>query len=165
MPTIQERLAQEVTPAQYQKIRRLWLKHSIAEDKRDLDGLISTLTSDCVYEVIPTSQRWEGHAGARAFYTSFLGAFPDIHFAVTDLVIGPQGVIEIARMTGTHLGVWHDLQPTGKPIDMQIIIYFPWNVDQKLFDGEKVYYDSGQLRLQTSETKLNNKKIRARTKR
>src|SRR5688500_10074243 len=96
--TIQERLKWEITPALYRRIRRLWIRHSIAEDKRDLDGLIATLSDDCVYEIMPTGQRWEGHDGARAFYTTFLGAFPDVRFDLIDIVIGPQGVIEVAWM-------------------------------------------------------------------
>ncbi len=78
--TIRERLAWDITPALHERIRRLWIRHSIAEDRRDLDGLISTLTANCVYEIPATGQRWQGHDGARAFYTSFLGAFPDVHF-------------------------------------------------------------------------------------
>lgn len=49
-----EQLARDVTPELYRKIRRLWKEHSIAEDRRDLPGLIATLTPDCVYEVVPT---------------------------------------------------------------------------------------------------------------
>src|SRR6476660_3872031 len=37
---IQERLAWKLTPEGYDQIRRLWIKHSIAEDRRDLQGLI-----------------------------------------------------------------------------------------------------------------------------
>src|ERR687889_514096 len=120
--TIQERLKWEITPELYARIRRLWIRHSIAEEKRDLDGLIATLSPACVYEIMPTGQRWEGHDGARAFYTSFLGAFPDGHFDLTDIVIGPQGVIEVATMTGTHRGAWAGLAPTGQPVQLQIII-------------------------------------------
>jgi predicted ester cyclase len=139
------RLSWPVSAAEYEKIRRLWLKHSIAEDKRDLDGLIETLTPDCVYEVVPTGQRWEGHDGARAFYTSMLGAFPDVHFALQDIVIGPQGVFEVAQLTGTHQGVWAGIAPTGRPVELTVLIYFPWNPEMRLFEGEKVYFDRGQM--------------------
>ena len=65
---------------EYAEIRDLYKKHSIAEDNRDLPGLISTLTTDCVYELVQEQVRWNGHEGAQAFYTSLLSAFPDIHF-------------------------------------------------------------------------------------
>ncbi|HVU09782.1 MAG TPA: ester cyclase, partial [Phototrophicaceae bacterium] len=113
---IRERLAWEITPELYQQIRALWISHSKAEDARDLNGLIATLAPDCVYEVVPTGQRWEGHDGARTFYLTFLGAFPDVHFDLQDIVIGPQGVIEIAMMTGTHKGTWSGIEATGRAV-------------------------------------------------
>jgi hypothetical protein len=78
--TIRERLDRPVTPELYDRIRRLWIKHSVAEDRRDVAGLLATLAEDCTYEVVPTGQRWEGHTGARAFLETFLGAFPDVRF-------------------------------------------------------------------------------------
>lgn len=130
-----------VTPELYARIRQLWIDHSRAEDARDLEGLIATLAPDCVYEVVPTGQRWEGHDGARTFYTTFLGAFPDVHFAMSDIVIGPQGVIEVADMTGTHHGPWAGVEPTRQPVHLKIVIHFPWNAAADRFAGERIYFD------------------------
>src|SRR5579859_5563896 len=113
---IQEQLAMDVTPELYQRIRQLWITHSRAEDARDLHGLIDTLADDCVYEIIPTGQRWEGHAGARQFYQSFLGAFPDVVFTMSDIVIGPQGVFEVTTMAGTQRGPWAGHEPGGRMV-------------------------------------------------
>lgn len=143
--TIRERLGWESTPDQYQTIRRLWIAHSKAEDARDLQGLIDTLAEDCVYHVVPLGLRWEGHDGARAFYLAFLGAFPDVVFDLTDIVIGPQGVIEIVEMTGTHRGPWAGIEPTGRPVRLHIIIHFPWNPAAGKFAGEDVYFDRSAL--------------------
>ena len=136
-----EQLRRPVDPAEYDEIRELWKRHSIAEDNRDLPGLISTLTDDCVYEVRPEGGRWEGHDGAVRFYTELLTAFPDIHFDLTDIVIGPQGVCEWARVTGTHRGRWLDREPTGEFLRWNVVILFPWDGDKRLFKGEKVYAD------------------------
>ncbi len=143
--TIQERLAWEITPEVYRQIRALWITHSKAEDARDLPGLISTLAPDCVYEVLPTGQRWDGHEGARQFYLSFLGAFPDVKFDMTDIVIGPQGVIEVTQLTGTHQGPWAGIAPTGKPVRLTVIIHFPWNPRWEKFAGERIYFDRATL--------------------
>ena len=96
---VRERLGWPAEPATHRRIRRLWQRHSIAEDRRDIDGLVSTLAPDCLYEIVGTGLRWEGHGGARAFYTELFAAFPDNRFALTDIVIGPQGVCEEARLT------------------------------------------------------------------
>ena len=144
--SIRERLGWSITPELYDAIRRLWINHSKAEDGRDLDGLIGTLTEDCVYEIVPTGERWEGHAGARQFYTSFLSAYPDVKFNLTDIVIGPQGVFEAAEMTGTHQGQWGGFAPSGKAVRANILIYFPWDPVAKKFKGEKIYFDPAELR-------------------
>lgn len=144
-PTIQGRLGWSITPELYEEIRHLWIAHSRAEDARDLDGLLATLAPHCVYEVIPTGQRWEGHAGARQFYLSFLSAFPDVRFEMTDIVIGPQGVIEVTTMTGTHRGSWAGRAPTDRPVRLQIIIHFPWDPQWRKFAGERIYFDRGAL--------------------
>ena len=149
--TIQERLSWDVTPELYEKIRRLWIKHSKAEDARDLQGLIDTLAEDCVYHIIPTGQRWEGHDGARNFYLTFLGAFPDVKFNMTDIVIGPQGVFEVAEMTGTHRGAWAGLEATNAFVRMQVIIHFPWNPAAQKFAGENVYFDRAALEEQVRQ--------------
>ena len=60
--TIQERLGWPADPALHERIRRLWIRHSIAEDKRNLQGLIDTLAEDCVYEIPATGQRWAATA-------------------------------------------------------------------------------------------------------
>ena len=64
---ILELYRRELDADEYTAIRELWKKHSIAEDERDLPGLISTLTEDCVYELVQTGHRWEGQEGAARF--------------------------------------------------------------------------------------------------
>ena len=140
-PDIRQLIKREATAEEHGRIRELWKKHSIAEDARDIPGLMSTLTEDCVYEVRGTDARWEGHEGAARFYTELLTAFPDIHFDLTDIVIGPQGVCEEARVTGTHRAAWLGHEPTGEHLTWNVVIFFPWDEERGLFRGEKVYTD------------------------
>jgi predicted ester cyclase len=139
--TIQERLARRFDPDELKRIKRLWVRHSIAEDRRDIDGLIATLSSECVYEIVPTGQRWEGHAGAREFYTELFGAFPDNRFALSDIVVGPQGVFEVATLTGTNRGRWAGVPPSGLPVALQVLIFFPWDPATSRFSGERIWFD------------------------
>jgi hypothetical protein len=136
-----ELIRRELDVGEYAAIRDLWIRHSKAEDERDLPGLISTLTEDCVYEVRGTERRWEGHEGAARFYTELLTAFPDIHFDLTDIVIGPQGVCEEARVTATHERDWLEHPASGERLTWNVVIFFPWDPERRLFKGEKVYTD------------------------
>ena len=134
-----ELLRREPAADEYAAIRELWKRHSLAEDNRDLPGLLSTLTDDCVYELVQTGHRWEGHEGAARFYGGLLGAFPDIDFQLTEIVIGPQGVCEEAVVTGTHEAEWLGIPPTGERLAWKVVIFFPWNAAHRLFQGEHVY--------------------------
>jgi ketosteroid isomerase-like protein len=137
--SVQELLRRESDADEYVEIRELWKRHSIAEENRDLPGLISTLTEDCVYQLVQTGERWEGHEGATRFYLGLLGAFPDIDFQLTDIVIGPQGVCEEADVTATHQGEWLGIPPSGEHLTWKVAIFFPWDPERRLFLGEKVY--------------------------
>ncbi len=143
--TVRARLGRSFDPAELRAIKRLWIRHSIAEDARDIDGLIATLAPECVYEIVPTGQRWEGHEGARAFYTELFAAFPDNRFALTSIVIGPQGVFEAARLTGTNLGPWAGAPPSGLPVSLDVLILFPWDPVTRRFLGERIWLDRGAV--------------------
>jgi predicted ester cyclase len=143
--SIRERLGWPPDPATHRRIRRLWQRHSIAEDRRDIDGLVSTLTPDCVYELVPTGQRWDGHAGARAFYGDLFAAFPDNRFSLTDIVIGPQGVFEVATLEATHRAPFAGLVATNERVRLTVAILFPWDPEHSLFQGEKIFLDRAAL--------------------
>ena len=78
-----ELIRRDLKGGEYDEIRELWKRHSLAEDARDLPGLISTLTEDCVYELVQSGHRWEGHEGAARFYTQLLTALPRLGSFVT----------------------------------------------------------------------------------
>ena len=144
---IQTRLARGFDPAELRRIKRLWVRHSIAEDRRDIDGLIATLSPACTYEIVVTGQRWDGHDGARAFYTELFAAFPDNRFELTEIVVGPQGVFEAARLTGTNLGPWAGTPASGLPVDLEVLILFPWDAEARRFKGERIWFDRGLIGL------------------
>ena len=134
-------LRRRMDPDEYRAIRQLWIAHSIAEDSHDISGLMATLTEDCVYTVVNKGVDWHGKAGATQFYTQLLTAFPDIHFDLQNIVIGPQGVYEEAFATGTYEAQWLDMpSPNGQKLEFFVTILFPWDPDQRLFTGERVYF-------------------------
>ena len=140
---VRRALGRDFDAGELRRIKRLWVRHSIAEDRRDIDGLVATLGPECVYELVPTGQRWDGHAGARRFYTELFAAFPDNRFALSDIVIGPQGVFEVATLTGTNLGPWAGVAPSGLPVALEVLILFPWDRAAQRFTGERIWFDRG----------------------
>jgi predicted ester cyclase len=94
-----------------------------------------------VYELVQTGHQWHGKEGATRFYMELLTAFPDIHFDLQNIVIGPQGVCEEAHVTATHKAEWLGLPPTDTKIEFNVVIFFPWDMEQQKFKGERVYTD------------------------
>ena len=134
-------IRRRIDPDEYRDIRKLWIAHSVAEDSRDIPGLMATLTEDCVYTVVNKGVDWYGKAEATQFYQQLLTSFPDIHFDLQNIVIGPQGVFEEAFVSGTYESQWLDMPvPEGQRVEFAVTIFFPWDPVQKLFTGERVYF-------------------------
>ena len=142
-----KQLRRKVDANEYKAIRQLWMAHSVAEDARDIPGLMATLTEDCVYTVVNGGVSWHRKEGATQFYQQLLTAFPDIHFDLQQIVIGPQGVFEEAHVTATYQSQWLDMPPPqGEPVQFDVILLFPWDARQWLFTGERVYFFNIALR-------------------
>lgn len=129
----------------YQQILALWKHHSISEDQRSIEGLMSTLTEDCEYVMRPSGTKWQGKAGATRFYTELLSAFPDIKFELQNIVIGPQGVYEEADVTGTLLGNWQGWRGDGQNVEFTVQIFFPWDEAAGKFRGEIIHLDYDRI--------------------
>lgn len=134
-------LRRKIDPDGYKAIRQLWIAHSIAEDRRDIPGLMATLTDDCVYTVLNNGTSWYRKEGATHFYQQLLTSFPDIHFDLQNIVIGPQGVFEEARVTASYQEQWLDMPyPNAQRIEFSVTILFPWDPERQLFTGERIYF-------------------------
>jgi len=60
-------------------------------------------------------------------------------------VIGPQGVFEVATLTGTNQGPWAGVPPSGMAVSLEVLIYFPWDVVAERFSGERIWFDRGTI--------------------
>ena len=49
--------------------------------------------------------------------------------------MGPQGVFEVARLTGTNLGPWAGAPASGLPVSLEVLILFPWDPATQRFRG------------------------------
>jgi hypothetical protein len=139
-----------VTLEGYDAIRRAWLTHVQAEEvlfkpftedayKKQLQTMLSVFTDDCTMEIAPTGERWDGHAGADAFYRLFLSALQGMAWVPQALVIGPQGVLDVVNMTATLVKPFGGFKNVGAPLHLQWVIYFPWVPSAGKFKGEVVY--------------------------
>jgi hypothetical protein len=132
-------LRRNVSSDEHAEIRELWKRHSKATQRHDVDGILATLTEDCLYEYVPEGPRWEGHEGARRFHTEILHAFPGLEFELLNIVIGPQGVFQETQCVGTFMNSWLGREAVGQRCSFTLAIFFPWDPAKKKFTGERLY--------------------------
>lgn len=60
-----------------------------------------------------------GREGLRVIVPALRAAFPDLHYAIEDLVIGDDAVATRTTMRGTHEGDFFGLAPTGRRFSVQ----------------------------------------------
>ncbi|GEM44613.1 ester cyclase [Deinococcus cellulosilyticus] len=60
-----------------------------------------------------------GPAGLRPIVAAMRQAFPDLHYEIQDLVVTGTKVAVRVHMTGTHLGDFFGIAPTGQQVRVQ----------------------------------------------
>jgi steroid delta-isomerase-like uncharacterized protein len=118
--------------------KRLWQQHVLAENRRDIPGLLATLTENPRY-IMATRLEYVGKEGVASFYQGLFDGMPDASFNLKSITIGEDMVVEESVFTGTHTGSLFKLPPSGKYITFPLIIMFPREGEK--FAGERMYFD------------------------
>ena len=122
---------------------RRWLEHVLAENRRDLDRLIATLADDAVYEIVPLKKFWRGKDEIREFYQGLWTALPDVKLDLRSRVADEHYVVEESHVRGTHTGLLFGIPPSGRYIEFDLVIYFPFRNGEIL--GERLYLDVNSI--------------------
>jgi steroid delta-isomerase-like uncharacterized protein len=122
---------------------RRWLEHVLAENRRDLDRLIATLADDAVYEIVPLKKFWRGKDEIREFYQGLWTALPDVKLDLRSRVADEHYVVEESHVRGTHTGPLFGIPPSGRYIEFDLVIYFPFRKGEIL--GERLYLDVNSI--------------------
>ena len=88
---------------------------------RGLDRIPEFYAPDFVGDYRPYGLR-EGHAGVRAMVEGAWTAFPDYHEEVHEFIAEGDRVVLHLTISGTQLGQWGPLPPTGKRAEFDEIV-------------------------------------------
>jgi len=93
-------------------------------DKGNTDFAYEVFADDYVRHDLRPTQALPGPEGQKRIADDFRAAFPDLRVAV-DLVVG-EGDFVVGRWTasGTHLGSWGALEPTGRKATFSAVNIF-----------------------------------------
>jgi steroid delta-isomerase-like uncharacterized protein len=98
-----------------------------ATNSGDAERIVKTI--DEVFEPdvqisTPLPVEASGALAIKEIFTTLLRAYPDLHIAVDDLIEEGDRVVARQTVTGTHLGEYMGLQPTGRSVAYNEIFVF-----------------------------------------
>ena len=89
----------------------------------DIGGFSEHLADNFVeHEVTPGLE--PNRDGVKKFFLMQLAAFPDLHFAVEDILASGDKVVARVKYTGTNKGDFMGMKASGKRADVQLIDMF-----------------------------------------
>ena len=71
-------------------------------------------------------------------------SLPDLRIDITRCLAAEDGVALEVRMSGTQLGSWRGLPPTGRPVAFPLCGLFSFD-EGGMLAGERIYYDRGSV--------------------
>ncbi len=119
-------------------------EHVRRENAHDLAGILATFGSQAWYDDEPWSEHHDGRDAVHRYYEDLLAALPDLHIHITHRLATEDGVALEVRTSGTHLGPWRGLPPTGRRVEFPLCALYTFDEEGKLA-GERIYYDRGSV--------------------
>ncbi len=124
-------------------------RHMQAENARDLDATLATLTPDCVFEDLALGRTYRGRDEAAEYYSLWWDAFAPTVLPERLYWTRDGNAIVETRWRGVHEGRWLAVEPSGRQIDVPVAIFITFGEDS-LMAAERFYYDLTTIRRQLS---------------
>jgi len=119
-------------------------EHVRRENAHDLPGIMATFGHRAWYDDEPWDEHHEGRDAVHDYYEDLLTSLPDLHIDIANCLAAEDGVALEVRISGTHLGSWRGLPPTGRQVTFPLCGLYTFDEEGKLA-GERIYYDRGSV--------------------
>jgi steroid delta-isomerase-like uncharacterized protein len=114
-------------------------------NKGDLAIVDILVAPDFLNHEVPPGMNNRGPDSTRQIVRMLRTAFPDLHVTIEDLVAEGDTVAGRVTMSGTHLGPFHGIPPTGRSFE-QAHMHFVRFRDGKAIEHRAVRDDLGMIR-------------------
>jgi steroid delta-isomerase-like uncharacterized protein len=125
------------------KIASLLDRRFAALNRRDIATLMTIHAADGVVDS-PLGGHAKGSEAIRKVYESWLVSFPDAQFEAEAPIVDGDRVAQVAVVTGTDMGGFMGLPPTGKKFTMPMVFLFTMG-DGKIQHERRVYDFTGLM--------------------
>ncbi len=125
-----------------QRREEVVIDHFESESAKEFDRTLATFDHPH-YEIMATSQVFDGAEEVMGYYEMTRTAFPDQHHDNVRLHFADDAVIAEFDLLGTNDGPLYGLEPTGKSFRVPIVALFFFEGDRIV--NERIYFDSASL--------------------
>ena len=106
------------------EIEELFARRQAAWDHLDAAALAADYSDDCVVDTPSAGLPLRGRAANEALLRKTFEAFPDLHRGIDSLLIDGNRVAEFGTSTGTDIGGFMELPPTGRAFRIPIVFLY-----------------------------------------
>lgn len=92
---------------------------------RDLDVALREIVVEDFVEQNPLPGQGPGRAGLADVLAGMFAGFPDLHWKMFDTIVQDDRITTLSTWTGTHLGEFQGIPPTGRRVSVEA-----WTVDR-----------------------------------
>jgi steroid delta-isomerase-like uncharacterized protein len=117
-------------------------EHAEAENRHEFDVALDAFHHPR-YELMPLGEVIDGGDAVMAYYRETREAFPDQRNRVLALHHADDSVVMELELTGTHLGSFRGLPPTGRSFRCRMAAIFLFEEDRLVC--ERVYFDQNTI--------------------
>jgi steroid delta-isomerase-like uncharacterized protein len=121
--------------------------HIRAESAHDMAGVLHGFTGKCFNDIACMPKPFVGPKKVAERYRKHWKGFPDFKVRVRRLLaVDDKCIVTENEWTGTHLGPFLGLRPTGKRVRVRALVVWHFQRDKLL--GETVFFDMGSIQKQ-----------------
>ena len=126
------------------EIEALFARRQQAHDRLDATALAADYSDDCVVETPWAGAPLIGRAANEQALRTFFAAFPDLSLQTEGLLIDGEHVAQVGTSSGTDIGGFLELEPTGKAFRMPVVFLFTLK-DGQIVRERRIYDYTGLL--------------------
>ena len=117
-----------------------------AWNRGDPEGIAVNLTEDVIWRDVALGMPLHGREALKAAAQAYMTGFPDLHIEETSSTLAPPRLVQELTITGTHLGEFLGVPPTGRFTQSYAAVVTTFDDDGMMIEGALYWNALGLLR-------------------
>ena len=106
-----------------------------AWNRADPDGIAANLAEDVIWRDVALGMPLHGREALKAAAQAYMTGFPDLRIEETSSTLAPPRLVQELTITGTHLGEFLGVPPTGRFTQSYAAVITTFDEDGMMIEG------------------------------